>query len=165
MKSYQFIIDYLESNLDIEAVLEHMARDVIQEQSAYNTYTYAEAIHAIKKVLSKRAVQNIWRVGIELDKQTEKSHIINEELFFDLASDAPLFGVDEDLGLALSGIYGTIAQTNYGHIDKNKIGVAGVVNDLQKNGERVTVMVDDLVGATVASAEAYLTFNQEEDKE
>ncbi len=45
-----------------------------------------------------------------------------------LLGDEPLYSVDEILSLSITNIYGSIALTNFGYIDKLKLGVLSKLN-------------------------------------
>ena len=64
--------------------------------------------------------------------------------------DDGLFGVDEVLAYGICNIYGSIALTNFGYIDKVKPGIIGKLNE-RKEGVCNTFL-DDIVGALAASA-------------
>ena len=66
--------------------------------------------------------------------------------------DLGLFGVDETLGLDVSGLYGTIGQTNFGDIDVNKHGIVQRLNDAGKEDGICHTFMDDIVGALAAAA-------------
>lgn len=157
----------IESKLhDVYGVsLKEMAEIVIDQQSKYNSYTIPEAISAILKVTSKKEVIHAYQVAFLLDEYAEysKDLVANENDLGDLTkiliADDPLFGVDETIAMSMSGLYGSIATTNYGYLDKAKPGVIGRLNDMGKSGELVTTMIDDVVAATIACAEAYLSHN------
>ena len=163
----------IESELhDVYGVsLKEMAEIVIDQQSKYNSYTIPEAISAILKVTSKKEVIHAYQVAFLLDEyaQQAKDVVADESSTFDesdlndltttLINDDPLFGIDETIAMSMSGLYGSIATTNYGYLDKAKPGVIGRLNDMGKSGELVTTMIDDVVAATIACAEAYLSHN------
>lgn len=156
--------------------LKELAEIVIEQQSKYNSFTMHEALVAINKVLSKTEVSHVYLVAFELDRfaqaayQYSKKGVIYEDplaatLADILIDDDPLFGVDETIAMSMSGLYGSIATTNYGYLDKTKPGVIGRLNDMGKSKEMVTTMIDDVVAATIACAEAYLSHNADTHKE
>ena len=50
-------------------------------------------------------------------------------------------------------MYGTIGLTNFGYLDKKKIGIIKELDE-KKKVERVTTFADDLVAAIAAAASA-----------
>lgn len=160
-----------EKLLDTYAVkLDELAEIVIDQQSKYNSFTLSEALKAIHKVLNKTEVTHAYLVAFELDGFAQRAnHDMKRGLTYGDASlsnladilidDDPLFGVDETIAMSMSGLYGSIATTNYGYLDKTKPGVIGRLNDMGKSNKMVTTMIDDVVAATIACAEAYLSHN------
>lgn len=117
--------------------------------------------NSLQGVLAKREVQNVILTGLALDMLAEKQ-LLPTALNDMLVHDAPLYGVDENLGFAISGIYGTIGNTGYGYLDKEKPGLIGRLND-QK--DQVNTFADDIVGAIVAAAAARMAHRlMEEDR-
>ncbi len=109
-----------------------------------------EAESAVESVISKREVQHAILVAIELDKQAEKNTMIDKQLTEIISKDAGLFGIDEVLAYGICNLYGSIALTNYGYIDKVKPGIIAKLND--HNQEMCHTFLDDIVGAIAASA-------------
>ena len=136
-----------------------MAEIVYRDQKPYiKNLTEREANWAVSRVLNKTEFQDGLLVAIYLDKVAQMFNIMNEHdpLMNRLIDDHPNFGADEHLAMSLAGLYGSIATTNYGYIDKTKPGIVGELNDMGKSGEYVTTMMDDMIGAIIASAEAKL---------
>ena len=137
----------------------NMAEIVYRDQKPYiNNLTEREANWAVSRVLNKTEFQDGLLVAIYLDKAAQMFNLMKEDdpLMDRLISDHPNFGADEHLAMSLAGLYGSIATTNYGYIDKTKPGIVGELNDMGKSGEYVTTMMDDMIGAIIASAEAKL---------
>lgn len=105
-------------------------------------------LESVEAVISKREVQNALLTGIQLDVLAEQGQLLSplQEM---LASDEPLYGVDEVMALAIVNIYGSIGFTNYGYVDKIKHGILKKLND-KANG--VHTFLDDLIGAISAAA-------------
>ena len=76
-----------------------------------------------------------------------------------IASDEPLYGIDEVLGMAITNIYGTIGVTSFGYLDKLKIGLVG---KLDSDTEAVNTFADDLVAAIAAAAAAKIAHGSHE---
>ena len=136
-----------------------MAEIVYRDQKPYiDNLTEREASWAVSRVLNKTEFQDGLLVAIHLDKVAQMFNLMKEDdpLMDRLIADHPNFGADEHLAMSLAGLYGSIATTNYGYIDKTKPGIIGELNDMGKSGEYVTTMMDDMIGAIIASAEAKL---------
>lgn len=136
-----------------------MAEIVYRDQKPYiDNLTEREANWAVSRVLNKTEFQDGLLVAIYLDKVAQMFNLMREHdpLMNRLIDDHPNFGADEHLAMSLAGLYGSIATTNYGYIDKTKPGIVGELNEMGKSGEYVTTMMDDMIGAIIASAEAKL---------
>lgn len=104
---------------------------------------------SIEMIISKREVQHAILTGIELDLAQEEGTIHSQRLNDILKDDASLYGVDEVLAYGICNIYGSIALTNFGYIDRVKPGIIGKLND---DSKRCNTFLDDIVGAIAASA-------------
>lgn len=111
-----------------------------------------ELLESVMSVLSKREVQHAIMTGIELDIAAEKKRMENKDLQAILTRDEGLYGVDEVLAYGICNLYGSIALTNFGFIDKKKYGIIAKLNDAGKDTGVVNTMIDDIVGAIAASA-------------
>ena len=106
---------------------------------------------AVISILHKRVVQHqIW-VALELDRLAE-AHLLESPLQDLVENDDTLFGVDETLGTAIAMSFDTIGVTNYGYIDKIKVGLVGELDRKGKTTAAVTTFADDIVGALAAAA-------------
>jgi phosphatidylglycerophosphatase A len=103
-------------------------------------------------VLSKREVQNAIMTAVELDKLAEQGKMNDKVLEGALMRDEPLYGVDEVLAYGICNLYGSIALTNFGFIDKKKYGVIDQLNRHGKNSGVCNTFIDDIVGAIAAAA-------------
>lgn len=113
--------------------------------------TLVECENAIKHVLKKREVQNAVITGIYLDKQSREDDNMDPYLKEILRNDESQFQVDELLSTAVSDVFGGIANSNRGYLDKTKPGIIGIVDS-----DKYNVFLDDLLAAIVAGAEAYI---------
>lgn len=111
-----------------------------------------ELLESVMSVLSKREVQNAIMTGVELDIAAEKSLMADKDLEKILRRDEGLYGVDEVLAYGICNLYGSIALTNFGYIDKKKYGIIAKLNDEGKDSGVVNTFIDDIVGAIAASA-------------
>lgn len=134
----------------------------LQEQYHENL-TKEPFIEIIDKILEKREVQYAILTGITLDVAAEKDHIDDKDLQDDLLNDKGLYGVDEVIAYGICNLYGSIALTNFGYIDKCKYGIVGELNELGKEDGRCHTFLDDIVGA-IASAAAAVFAHQWNDK-
>ena len=101
----------------------------------------------LDEVLKKREVLNILATGFALDNLADEG-LLPEPLQSIIQADAGVYGFDESAALSLSQLYGSIAVTNYGYVDKTKIGVAA---SLDNSHGHVNTFADDLALA-LASA-------------
>ena len=111
-----------------------------------------ELLESVMSVLSKREVQHAIMTAIELDLLAEEKKLHDKDLQAILTRDEGLYGVDEVLAYGICNLYGSIALTNFGFIDKKKYGIIAKLNDEGKDTGRVNTMIDDIVGAIAASA-------------
>lgn len=100
-------------------------------------------------VLSKREVIHAMLTGMALDDMAQHG-LMPEPIQTIIREDEGLYGIDEVLALAIVNIYGTIGLTNFGFLDKEKVGIIREL-DTQRDG-MVTTFLDDLVAAVAASA-------------
>ncbi len=111
-----------------------------------------ELLESVMSVLSKREVQNAIMTGIELDVAAEQGYMKDKDLAKILTRDEGLYGVDEVLAYGICNLYGSIALTNFGFIDKKKYGIIAKLNEDGKDTGTVNTFIDDIVGAIAASA-------------
>ncbi len=111
-----------------------------------------ELLESVMSVLSKREVQHAIMTGIELDILAEKNLMDNKDLEALLKRDEGLYGVDEVLAYGICNLYGSIALTNFGFIDKKKYGIIAKLNSEGKDSGVVNTFIDDIVGAIAAAA-------------
>lgn len=109
-------------------------------------------MESVLSVLDKREVQFALMTAIELDILTEKKKFENKNLEAVIARDEGLFGTDEVLAYGICNLYGSIALTNFGFIDKQKFGVVARLNEEGKQGLKCHTFLDDMVGAIAAAA-------------
>ena len=131
---YQKCIDLLNER---GVALSDIAECVLYLQGKYYPdLTMELAEKAVKGVIEKREVQHAIITGLFLDKSAEG-----------------LYGIDEVLAYGICNLYGSIALTNYGYIDKVKPGIIGKLNE---HHEVCNTFLDDIVGAIAASAASKL---------
>lgn len=113
-----------------------------------------EILAIIHSVLQKREVQHALFTGIQIDKETEAGVFGDAELNNIIKSDEGLYGIDEVVAYGICNLYGSIALTNFGYIDRVKPGIIGKLND--KSEGKCHTFLDDIVGAIAASAASKL---------
>lgn len=122
----------------------------IQKQY-YDNLTIDECLDHVNNVLNKREVLNAVLTGVTIDVLAEQGHI-EEPLKSLLMNDYSLYGIDEVLAYSIVNVYGSIGLTNFGYIDKLKVGIIGEVDKLGKTPNRCNTFLDDIVGAIAAAA-------------
>lgn len=118
--------------------------------------TMEECLAVIDQVLEKREVQYTILTGIALDVLAEQKQL-PEPLLGIVVKDHPLYGVDEVLAYSILNMYGSIAKTSFGFLDKQKVGIIGQLNE--KDGKKVNTFLDDIVAAIAAAASAKVAHN------
>lgn len=121
------------------------------QRKYYDDLTIDECLDHVNNVLNKREVLNAVLTGITIDVLTEQGHI-EEPLKSLLMNDYSLYGIDEVLAYSIVNVYGSIGLTNFGYIDKLKLGIIGVVDKLGKMPNKCNTFLDDIVGAIAAAA-------------
>lgn len=130
--------------------IESMGEIVHKLQKPYNpTLTLEYCCEIVDGVLEKTEVQNAIMLGIEIDKLHERGLIDDPYLNHMISTDEGCFGLDETIGVNPANCYGTIAFTNFGYLDKEKIGI---IKKLDNSKEQTNVFLDDLVCGICACA-------------
>ncbi|MFV0379741.1 MAG: phosphatidylglycerophosphatase A [Anaerorhabdus sp.] len=125
--------------------------------------TIEDAIEVVDNVLSKREVQHAVLTGINVDILSENHKLVSSELEDILNNDYSLYGVDEVLAYGICNIYGSIALTNFGYVDRVKPGIIEKLNSHE--GGKCHTFLDDIVGALAASAASRLAHSNGDKKE
>ena len=125
-----------------------------------NNQDEAEVKEAVLQVIEKREVQHVIISGICFDMMSEKKMLLDKELEDILNRDESLYGIDEVLAYGICNLYGSIALTNFGYIDKAKYGIIKKLNDHMDNHDACHTFLDDIVGAIAASAASKIAHNQ-----
>lgn len=143
--------------------IEDIAEIVYELQIKYvPELTIDECIQHIEAVLKKREVLNAIITGIEFDLAAEKGQL-SPILTDMLMRDEGLYGIDEVLVLSIVNVYGSIGFTNFGYVDKLKLGIIGKLND--EKGHQCNTFIDDIVGAIAAAAASRIAHAQPEKSE
>lgn len=117
-----------------------------------------EVIEVIKNVIKKREVQHAIITGITLDKLAESNSLQDDVLRDILINDKSLYGIDEVLAYGICNLYGSIALTNFGYIDREK---PLIIKKLNEHGNMCHTFLDDIVGALAAAAASRIAHNAE----
>lgn len=140
--------------------LRDIAQVVLDLQRDFNDQlTLAQCLESVEAVVSKREVQHALLTGIALDMAAEAGDL-PEPLLTILRNDDLLYGVDEVLALAITNVYGSIGLTNFGYLDKTKMGIIGQLNNHEGTGQ-VHTFLDDMVAGIAAAAAARLAHGGE----
>lgn len=132
-------------------MLQDIAEIVMVLQRKYHEdLTIEICLENIRQVLKKREIIHAILTGIALDEIAERKGL-PEPLQSIVESDEPLYGIDEIIPLSIVNVYGTIGLTNYGYLDKEKIGIIREL-DQMKHQNKVHTFLDDLVAAIAAAA-------------
>jgi phosphatidylglycerophosphatase A len=115
-------------------------------------------IENVKKVLEKTEVQHVVFTGIAIDQLAEQKKL-PQPLQDIVYSDLGLYGVDEVLALGIVNIYGSIGLTNFGYVDKAKVGIIKDIDTVGKNTDRCMTFTDDIIGAIAAAAASRIAHN------
>lgn len=127
---------------------------VYELQHRYNPDLTVEACaRSVFEVLKKREVQNAFLTGIALDMLAERK-LLPQPLQGIIERDEPLYGVDEIMALGITNIYGSIGLTNFGFLDRQKIGILMKLDQEEKKMNRVHTFLDDLIAGLAAAAAA-----------
>jgi len=127
-------------------------------QAKYNLNITDDVYHeAVIRILNKREVQFAIMTGIALDRLAENDSIPDKYLQECIVTDEPLYGTDEVLAYSICNLYGSIALTNFGFIDREKHGIVAELNDSES---QCNTFLDDIVGAIIAAAASNIAHNQ-----
>ncbi|MFY9482807.1 MAG: phosphatidylglycerophosphatase A [Tissierellaceae bacterium] len=130
--------------------LEDIGELVMMLQAGYyEDLTLEFCIENVKSVLKKREICHAILTGVALDQMAERG-LLDEPLQSIIASDEGLYGIDEIIPLSIVNVYGTIGMTNFGYLDKEKLGIIKELDT--KKGKQINTFLDDLVAALAAAA-------------
>lgn len=113
----------------------------------------AEVHQDLMEILDKREVYNAVVTGIAIDIAVDEGTLFDDDIAKIIKEDYGLYGVDEVLAYGICNIYGSIALTNFGYVDKLKPGIIQKVND---DLTQCNTFLDDIIGALAASAASKL---------
>lgn len=140
--------------------IEDIGKIVMLLQSKYyDDLTLETCNENIKAVLKKREIIHAVLTGIALDEIAEKK-LLPEPLQTIIETDEGLYGIDEIIPLSIVNVYGTIGLTNFGYLDKEKIGIIKELDEMK--GEAVNTFLDDIVAALAAAAASRIAHSRED---
>ncbi|MGB4985596.1 MAG: phosphatidylglycerophosphatase A [Erysipelotrichaceae bacterium] len=144
---YNKCIDLLKSrNIDLMDIAQCV---YLLQESYFDDLSIDYCLEIVKDVIEKREVQHAIITGLNLDIMADENMIKDPDLDKLLKTDESLYGIDEVLAYGICNLYGSIALTNFGYIDKVKPGIIG---DLNNSKVICNTFADDIVGAIAASA-------------
>ncbi|SHH32871.1 Phosphatidylglycerophosphatase A [Anaerosphaera aminiphila DSM 21120] len=112
----------------------------------------------VRDVLKKREVTHAILTGLALDELANQKKL-PEPIQTIIANDEGLYGIDEVLPLGIVNVYGTIGLTNFGYLDKKKIGIIKELDNRKKTTGEIATFADDLVAAVAAAAASRMAHN------
>ena len=138
---------------DFGVELIEIAKLVQELQSDYiKDLDLERCLESVESVIKKRESIHAILTGLALDDLANEGKL-PEPIQSIIHDDEGLYGIDEILTLGIVNMYGTIGLTNFGYLDKKKIGIIKELDE-KKKVERVTTFADDLVAAIAAAASA-----------
>jgi phosphatidylglycerophosphatase A len=154
--------DYAERNLqllqsrgvkldDMVEILDHLQRPYNPDME--RSLCQENIIAVLRKQQTFHAIQ----LAIKIDTAVEQGEF-SEQYNHTVGNDEGLFGVDESVATAIPLMYGTIAITNFGFLDKEKIGIISELDSDHSEG-KCNTFIDDIVCGVVAAACGRLAHN------
>ena len=138
---------------DFGVELIEIAKLVQELQSEYiKDLDLERCLESVESVIKKRESIHAILTGLAIDDLANEGKL-PEPIQSIIHDDEGLYGIDEILTLGIVNMYGTIGLTNFGYLDKKKIGIIKELDE-KKKVERVTTFADDLVAAIAAAASA-----------
>lgn len=149
---------------EIGVKLKDIAEIVLLLQKEYvEDLTLDECLENIEAVLKKREVVHAVLTGLAIDEMAQKQ-LLPEPIQTIIAKDEKLYGIDEVLPLGIVNLYGTIGLTNFGYLDKKKIGIIDELDKRKKKSDslkNVETFADDLIAAIAAAAAARIAHTRQ----
>jgi phosphatidylglycerophosphatase A len=108
-------------------------------------------------VLRKQQTFHAIQLAIKIDTAVEAGEF-SKQYNYTVGQDEGLFGVDESVASAIPLLYGTIAITNFGYLDKAKPGVIAQLDSDHEEG-KCNTFIDDIVCGIAAAACGRLAHN------
>ena len=132
---------------------------LLLQKNYYPDLTLEFCVENIKAVLTKREIIHAILTGIALDELAEKK-LLPEPLQDIVESDEGLYGIDEIIPLSIVNVYGTIGLTNYGYLDKEKLGIIKKLDRMK--GVAVHTFLDDLIAAIAAATASKIAHSRKD---
>lgn len=146
---------------DFGVELIEIAKLVKELQGNYiENLSLERCLESVESVIRKRESIHAILTGLALDDLANEGKL-PEPIQSIISDDEGLYGIDEILTLGIVNMYGTIGLTNFGYLDKKKIGIIKDLDE-KKKVERVTTFADDLVAAIAAAASARIAHQNRE---
>lgn len=154
--------DYTKRNLALleqrGVTLNDLLQLVYQLQKPYNVeLVFEECERHILGVLRKQQTFHTINLCVYIDEEVEKGNF-GEQFLSTVGLDEGLYGIDEVVNTSISKMYGSIAYTNFGYLDKEKPGIIGAL-DSDHEGNRCNTFLDDTVCGIVSAACSRLAHN------
>ncbi|TXK84678.1 phosphatidylglycerophosphatase A [Paenibacillus sp. N3.4] len=136
---------------DMVAILDHLQRPYNPDME--RSLCEDNVLAVLRKQQTFHAIQ----LAIKIDTAVENGEF-SQQYNHIVGEDEGLFGVDESVATAIPLMYGTIALTNFGYLDKEKIGI---IKDLDSDHEegKCNTFIDDIVCGIIAAACGRLAHN------
>lgn len=154
--------DYTKENIQILKSrgidVQEMVEMVHTLQHPYNPTLSIEVCEEhVLGVLRKQQTYHTIQLCVKIDQGVENGEF-GSQFQAIVGNDEGLYGVDETVNTSISKMYGMIAITNFGYLDKEKPGIIGRLdNDHEDN--HCNTYLDDTVCAIVSAACARLAHN------
>lgn len=140
-----------------------IAEVVYELQAPYRDDVTMESCEEnVRMVLRKRECIHAILTGIAIDEAVEQK-LFPEPIQSIIAADEGLYGVDEILPLSITNLYGSIGLTNFGFLDKEKIGIIKKLD--RSKSDTVNTFIDDIVAAVAAAAASRIAHYIPEDSD
>jgi phosphatidylglycerophosphatase A len=138
--------------------VDDIADIVLTIQGGYQNITIEDCRTMVLSIISKRESIYAILTGIALDEAAEKG-LFEPEINSLITKDNSLYGIDEILALSIVNMNGSIALTNFGYLDKTKLGIIGRIDKEGKTGEKCHTFLDDIICAIASSAASRMAHN------
>jgi phosphatidylglycerophosphatase A len=154
--------DYSQKNIELlvsrGVTMKHLTDMVLMLQVPYNpTLTYETCEQHVLGVLRKQQTYHTIHLCVKIDTGVEDGEF-DAQFRSIVGNDEGLYGIDESINTTISKLYGMIAITNFGYLDKAKPGIIGELDSDHADG-KCNTFLDDTVCAIVSAACARLAHN------
>ncbi|RVU54329.1 phosphatidylglycerophosphatase A [Anaerosphaera multitolerans] len=112
----------------------------------------------VREVLKKREVIHAVLTGLAIDELVGRK-MFPEPIQSIIENDEGLYGIDEIMALGIVNVYGSIGLTNFGYLDKEKVGIIKDLDKRKKANGDITTFADDIVAAVAAAAASRMAHN------